>query len=421
MSTVDQMVAAADRAVQSQRWVEAEQLWGDVLRLAPGHPRALYSLGMHAFQRNDMKGAKALLLQARAAAPGFLPTLNALAVVHGKLGDAAAEIEAIDAALAVEPYFLPGLVAKAAWLERNSTPAAAAAMYRNVMRVAPAEPQWPNSLRAQLLHARDVVERHSRAYEAYLGEQIATLQSSLPAGAAERWREAASIMAGRSKPYVSDANQLGVPRLPAIPFYDRRMFPWAEALEAQTDAIRDELKTALAKEQGDFAPYIAYRPGDPVNQWAELNHSTRWSHYSLWRGGVPDEAHLAACPKTRAALEHVDMATIDGLCPNAMFSALAPHTEIPPHTGETNARLVVHLPLIVPEKCTYRVGYEKREWKVGEILVFDDTLEHTARNDSDEIRVVLIFDIWNPLIPVAEREMVRTLATAARTFAELAG
>jgi aspartate beta-hydroxylase len=419
MSTVDHMVAAADRAVQTQNWAEAERLWGEVLRLSPGHPRALYSLGMHAFQRNDLPGAKALLEQSRAVAPGFLPTLNALAVVYGRLGDGPAEIDAIDAALAIEPYFLPGLVAKAVWLERHSTPAAAATMYRNVMRVAPAEANWPATLRAQLLHARDVVDRHSRAYEAYLNEQLASLSRDLPAAAAERWREAASMMAGRTKPYVSDSNQLGVPRLPAIPFYDRSMFPWAKELEASTAVIREELQAALAKEQGEFAPYIAYRPGDPVNQWAELNHSKRWSHYSLWRGGVPDEAHLAACPKTRAALEAVDMASIDGLCPNAMFSALAPHTEIPPHTGETNARLVVHLPLIVPPKCTYRVGFERREWRVGEILVFDDTLEHMARNDSDEIRVVLIFDIWNPLIPVAEREMVRRLATAARKFAEL--
>lgn len=419
MSSIDQIVAAADRAVQAQNWVEAERLWGEVLRQSPGHPRALYSLGMHAFVRNDLTGALRLLEQARAAGPGSLSTLNALSVIYGRLGNTSAEIEAIDAALAIEPYFLPGLVAKAGWLERNSTPAAAAAMYRNVMRVAPAESQWPHTLRQQLLHARDFVERHARAYEAYLIEQIAPLNRDLPSASAERWREAVSIMAGRTKPYVSDSNQLGVPRLPAIPFYDRSLFPWASALEASTDAIRDELEAALAQEQGEFVPYIGYRPGDPVNQWAELNHSKRWSHYSLWRGGVPDEAHLAACPKTRAALEAVDMASIDGLCPNAMFSALAPHTEIPPHTGETNARLVVHLPLIVPPNCTYRVGFERREWRVGEILVFDDTLEHTARNDSDEVRVVLIFDIWNPMIPVEEREMVRQLATAARSFAQL--
>ena len=110
------------------------------------------------------------------------------------------------------------------------------------------------------------------------------------------------------------------------------------------------------------------------------------------------------------------MADIGGLCPNAMFSALAPHTEIPPHTGETNARLVAHLPLVVPEKCTYRVGFEHRTWKEGELLIFDDTIEHTARNDSDELRVVLIFDVWNPLIDRQEREAVRALATAARNF-----
>ena len=110
------------------------------------------------------------------------------------------------------------------------------------------------------------------------------------------------------------------------------------------------------------------------------------------------------------------MAEIGGLCPNAMFSALAPHTEIPPHTGETNARLVVHLPLVVPEKCTYRVGFDRRTWTEGELLIFDDTIEHTARNDSDQLRVILIFDVWNPLLAPEERDLVRALADATRAF-----
>jgi aspartyl/asparaginyl beta-hydroxylase (cupin superfamily) len=96
---------------------------------------------------------------------------------------------------------------------------------------------------------------------------------------------------------------------------------------------------------------------------------------------------------------------------------LAPHTAIPPHTGETNARLVAHLPLIVPPGCAYRVGYENRAWREGELLIFDDTIEHEARNDSDQPRVVLIFDIWNPLLQPAERRMVQTMSAAARSFA----
>jgi aspartate beta-hydroxylase len=39
--------------------------------------------------------------------------------------------------------------------------------------------------------------------------------------------------------------------------------------------------------------------------------------------------------------------------------------------------------------------------------VFDDTIEHEAWNDSDQIRIVLIFDIWNPLLTAAERDLVR--------------
>ena len=180
--------------------------------------------------------------------------------------------------------------------------------------------------------------------------------------------------------------------------------------------IREELKAALASEQKDFTPYINLRAGAPVDQWRELNQSARWSHYSLWKHGQPIEEHLAKCKETRKALEAVDMAEIGGLCPNAMFSALAPHTKIPPHTGETNARLVVHLPLVVPEKCTYRVGFEHRTWKEGEVLIFDDTIEHTARNDSNELRVVLIFDVWNPLLAPEEREVVRAMAAATRSF-----
>jgi aspartyl/asparaginyl beta-hydroxylase (cupin superfamily) len=197
---------------------------------------------------------------------------------------------------------------------------------------------------------------------------------------------------------------------------ERSQFDWVESLESKTETITAELRAALAQEQAEFKPYIAYEQGAPVNQWHELNHSTRWSSYFLWRDGAPQAEHLARCPQTARALANVDMADIGGLCPNAMFSALAPHTQIPPHHGETNARVIVHLPLVVPEHCRYRVGYEQRQWTVGEVLIFDDTIEHEARNDSDELRVVLIFDVWNPLLSSGERELVRMLSAATREF-----
>lgn len=71
----------------------------------------------------------------------------------------------------------------------------------------------------------------------------------------------------------------------------------------------------------------------------------------------------------------------------------------------------------MPEGCSYRVGFERRQWQVGKVLVFDDSIEHEARNDSDQQRVVLIFDTWNPLLGEAERSMVQAMLLAAREFA----
>jgi aspartyl/asparaginyl beta-hydroxylase (cupin superfamily) len=115
-------------------------------------------------------------------------------------------------------------------------------------------------------------------------------------------------------------------------------------------------------------------------------------------------------------LKTLPLADIDGLCPNVFFSSLQPHTHIPPHHGESNARLIAHLPLLVPEKCRIRVGFEEREWKIGETLIFDDTLLHEAVNDSDDLRVVLIFDLWNPLLTDDERRLASKLAVATRQF-----
>ena len=85
--------------------------------------------------------------------------------------------------------------------------------------------------------------------------------------------------------------------------------------------------------------------------------------------------------------------------------------------ARSNARARFLLPRTVRGGSTYRVGFEQRKWKVGETLIFDDSLEHEARNDSDELRVVLIFDLWNPLLTPVERSMVQAITAATRSFA----
>jgi aspartyl/asparaginyl beta-hydroxylase (cupin superfamily) len=205
------------------------------------------------------------------------------------------------------------------------------------------------------------------------------------------------------------------PSLAAIEFFDRADFPWLDDIEAATDEIRDEFIEILNAEEG-FTPYISY-PGDvPVNQFAELNNSPRWSAFHLYKLGERIEENAAKCPKTMNALDCAPKPDLPGRTPAAMFSLLKPKTRIPPHTGVTNVRLVTHLALIVPEGCRFRVGNDIRQWVPGKAWVFDDTIEHEAWNDSDQLRVVLIFDIWHPQLTPPERAMITALTAGVRAF-----
>jgi aspartyl/asparaginyl beta-hydroxylase (cupin superfamily) len=98
--------------------------------------------------------------------------------------------------------------------------------------------------------------------------------------------------------------------------------------------------------------------------------------------------------------------------PSILFSLLKPGARIAAHNGMINTRLICHLPLIVPPGCGFRVGNETREWEVGKLLIFDDTIEHEAWNDSEEDRVILIFDVWRPEVTEDERRAVTAIFEA---------
>ncbi|NBU26285.1 MAG: aspartyl/asparaginyl beta-hydroxylase domain-containing protein [Gammaproteobacteria bacterium] len=288
---------------------------------------------------------------------------------------------------------------------------AAAVLYRDVLKISPPPEFRQPGHREALEHAQRLVDQYAEALEATLLEAI----KDLP-GLSQRWRESVSIVSGRTRPYLSQSNQVAVPRLPAQPFFRREMFEWVARFEQYTDVIRDEMLAALGDAGDEFKPYVQYQPGEPVNQWAELNNSRQWTSFHLYQGGKPVAANLARCPGTAEALRLIDAVHLAGTCPNAMFSVLAPKAHIPPHHGESNARLVAHLPLVVPDGCLFRVGYDARRWQEGEVIIFDDTIEHEAWNDSDQLRVVLIFDVWNPLLSLEERAIVQRIAAAERQF-----
>jgi len=89
--------------------------------------------------------------------------------------------------------------------------------------------------------------------------------------------------------------------------------------------------------------------------------------------------------------------------------------------GVSNVRLVTHLPLIVPPDCGFRVANDTRQWVPGKAWVFDDTIQHEAWNDSEQLRVVLIFDVWHPHLSPAERSMISALSSGISSFRQQDG
>lgn len=369
-----------------------------------------------ALQRGDRQGALALVLEAERAAPRDLALKMQRAMVSRALGDLAGSLDALDEALNLDPYNFVALLSKGAILERTIGERAAAAIYKNALSIAPPEDELPPPLRAPTERARQVVARTMEALEAHLKARTDEVKAEVSEATRRRFDESVGIFSGRTRVYNQEPLFLHYPRLPAIPFYDRALFPWFGQLEAATDTIRGELEGVLAAAKDDFAPYIAYPKGTPVNQWGELNHSRLWSSFFLWRDGVRQDGACRLCPKTAALLESLPMSVQPGYAPTAMFSALEAKTRIPPHTGSTNVRLLCHLPLILPGPARFRVGNETRDWKMGEAWVFDDTIEHEAWNDADQLRVILIFDIWNPYLDAGERELVKALLQARQEF-----
>ena len=407
--------AAAVRAAQWGKDAEAASLWARILDIDPSHPRTLIALGQHAFRKGDFQSARAAF-QRLVDADGADPErwIN-LALACRQLKDEPAEETAIQRVLELDPRHLVALILRANLLERQGKTHQAALACVAVAQVSPPLDRLRPELRPAVSHALEYWEQYGRELGAFLDQHLDSYYRTFASENLKRFRDSLDILVGRKRRYESRSELYHYPGLAPIEFFDRADFPWLDPIEAATDEIRDEFLEILKAEEG-FAPYISYPPGVPLNQWAELNNSPRWSAFHLYKMGKLIEENAAKCPRTMKALEGAPQPDQPGRTPASMFSLLKPRTRIPPHTGVTNVRLVTHLALIIPDGCGFRVGNDVRQWVPGKAWVFDDTIEHEAWNDSDKLRVVLIFDIWHPHLTPPERALITALTAGVNTF-----
>jgi aspartyl/asparaginyl beta-hydroxylase (cupin superfamily) len=338
-------------------------------------------------------------------------------------GDQQSEVSAIDRLLMIQPMHLGALLMKGAALIRDGNDDGAIEPYQSAIALAQQVQQrgerLPPMLAAEIERAAHWVGNHIASRSARIDEALSNGGFG-PGNRSERIDEALAILRGEAPVQLQQPTSFYFPGLPQRSFYERAEFPWSEAIEAETGTIRNELNELLKSQSEGFEPYVpadSDRSGGRAPN-AHLAGDASWSAYHLLKGGVPVVGHAEHFPGTLAALERVPMPRIAARSPMALFSLLKPGAHIRPHHGLFNYRLICHLPLIVPPDCVLRVGNQQRQWRQGELLIFDDSMEHEARNGSDRQRIILLFECWRPEISEADREALTVLLEAANITAE---
>ena len=361
-----------------------------------------------ALQRGDGLGARKCLAPLLAVGIDHPQLWMLLGSACHLTGDHAALEHAADALLLGDPAQPRALAWKGEALLAAGDRRGAMAFYRASAKAIAAVAAPPLSL-SQLgkevsAHIAALDAQFTVAIDAGLTERGIDLAATSPA-----FSRSLAIMRGTATTALDLQRPASYfyPDLPQRRYYERGEFAWAAAVEAATPAICAELVTALA-DPDLFQPYLTHLAGRPVTRNA-LDNSRAWSALHLFENGVPRADLASRFPATLAAIAAAPLCHISVRSPTVMFSLLQPGARIDPHHGETNVRLICHLPLIVPGAGALEVGGETRQWEEGKLLIFDDSIKHAAWNDADTDRVVLIFDAWRPEIEAADQRAIAAL------------
>jgi aspartyl/asparaginyl beta-hydroxylase (cupin superfamily) len=169
---------------------------------------------------------------------------------------------------------------------------------------------------------------------------------------------------------------------------DSKAFEWVERLEKNSGVIRQELFALLSGQA--HLPNIQQLSPRQMN----LSKADGWKTYFFSLLGHRIEESYERCPETGKLLDSIPGVTL------AFFSVLSPGMHIKRHRGAYKGVVRCHLGLIVPEPRTavrMQVGDEMIYWEEGKCVIFDDTHKHEVWNDTNDIRVVLLFDVYRPL------------------------
>ena len=337
-----------------------------------------------------------------------------LALACRDQGDMKKAVAAADRSLRLEPRNPRAIVVKGDAFYKDGNRQAAAAFYRDALGYIPAQAQLAPDMAADMQRARERMESLASDFTRHLSDTVGDLIENAQ-GDTTRMQQAVDMLLGKRRIYYPEPKQIHFPGLPLVEFADPADFDWVPTVEAAFEEILSEAR-ALQREQAEFGAYLKGDNSRPAYDLHGLKDNKDWGAFYLWYNGEPVAENQARCPKTTAVMETLPLVFSGQRCPNVLFSRLKAGSKIPPHNGMINTRLICHLPLIVPADCGLRVGNDVRQCETGKVWLFDDTVEHEAWNNSNEDRIILIFEVWKPELSEEEKGLVTRLLEAVDTY-----
>ena len=354
--------------------------------------------------RGDVREA-ASLLELATQRGRDASTLLRLATVRRSLGDLPGASAAAAAAVELAPNnFLMALLL-GSLREATDADHAAERAYRVACAYMPRDLTFQPTVAKQLEHARNRVAVGEAWRQALLHWEP---EDDVPGVSREELRR---LIGFRSNILDNlDGGPLApplflVPGVKSERYFETSAFPGVEEVATRTQVILDEFLSLEQNKAGLLSSSLNGLAGHDMTG----SRIGRWSMIPLIRDGKPVEEFAWHCPQTLAAAQALDMPKLGLISPSLHFSILEPNSRIARHIGITNARVIVHFPLIVPSDCGFRVGGETRTWEVGRPMIFDDMTAHEAWNNSQQKRVVLIADLWRPSLTHKERKGIERL------------
>ena len=424
IAALQQQATTLARQGQSQ---QAARLYLQILEAQPAHAQAMQFLLRHWLASGQNERCRQLLQTAMDAAPKAPAVHFQLAMLQLANNEREQALASLQQAIELGDDGMAWLYKGQLQLQAGDE-AATLETWSAAWKNSPQLQQWrkdPATSKPvyQLLEnsARFIIKMRAQHVSAALDR----IDQNYGTDSSKAMRQALAVVMGSAQPHYAHALQkpgfLYYPGLETRPFFPAERFVWIEAVEAATDNIARELQDVMTQQQDDLRAYVQVPDGTDPAQWQALNQSLQWSSYHLIRDGEKLSAHSQHCPATMAAMQAVPLVDIEQHAPEVFFSILQPGTHIPPHYGLSNYKLAVHLPLVIPNDCAIRVGDATHRWQQGKVVVFDDSFEHEAWNRSEQMRAVLIFEIWHPQLSEGERAAIRTGISTLLQFNERYG